>query len=228
MGQEIEKILLNREHEVFVRGSSKAPLFCKDLYGADVAIEFSRPDSAVRNLFECFEAEIPVVCGTTGWHNRLPEVLERCKEQNGTLFYASNFSLGVHIFQFVNRVLARCMNEFEEYQPSIMEIHHPEKLDAPSGTAITSAEVMMDELSKWDEWTINENDTAKLLITAERKKDVKGTHILSYQSSIDTIELKHEAHSREGFALGAVKAAEWVKNKTGVYRMQDMLKFENL
>ena len=120
------------------------------------------------------------------------------------------------------------MNEFEEYQPSIMEIHHPEKLDAPSGTAITSAEVMMDELSKWDEWTINENDTAKLLITAERKKDVKGTHILSYQSSIDTIELKHEAHSREGFALGAVKAAEWVKNKTGVYRMQDMLKFENL
>lgn len=228
MGREIEKILLNRQHEVFAKGNSQVPLFSKNLEGADVAIEFSRPDSAVRNLFECFEAGTPVVCGTTGWYNRLPEVRNVCTEYDGTLFYASNFSLGVHIFQFVNRVLARCMNQFDEYKPSITEIHHTEKLDAPSGTAITSAEVMTDELSNWADWTMNDNESKKLRITAERKPDVKGTHVLSYTSDIDTIELKHEAHSREGFALGAVKAAEWVKNKKGVYRMQDMLKLEHI
>mgnify|MGYP001323499171 CR=1 FL=1 len=228
MGQEVEKVLLKRGHDIFVKGTSKSPLFRKDLEGADVAIEFSRPESAVQNLIECFNAKTPVISGTTGWYERLPEVRSICAEYDGALFYASNFSLGVHIFQFVNRFLAKCMKDFGEYQPSITEIHHKEKLDAPSGTAITSAEVMLDELSNWDDWTMNETQSDKLLITAERKPDVKGIHILSYTSDIDIIELKHEAHSRKGFALGAVKAAEWIKNKKGVYSMQDMLKLEHI
>ncbi|MEO0405538.1 MAG: 4-hydroxy-tetrahydrodipicolinate reductase, partial [Bacteroidota bacterium] len=228
----IEEILLKRGHHVFAKGSSSTPLFSKDLEGADVAIEFSIPEKAVENIFRCFEAKVPVICGTTGWYQRVQEVKNVCHEHNGSLMFDSNFSLGVQLFQQANSVLAKIMNGFDTYLPIIHEIHHKEKLDAPSGTAITTAEVMLDELDGLTGWDTFDADLYKedlrdeknIPITHSREHNVKGTHVISYTSKVDQIELKHQAFSRDGFALGAVLAAEWLVNKKGIYRMSDMLK----
>ncbi|NQX91494.1 MAG: 4-hydroxy-tetrahydrodipicolinate reductase [Flavobacteriales bacterium] len=232
MGKAIEEILLQRGHTVFAKGTSSAPLFAENLRGADVAIEFSVPEKAVDNIFRCFEANVPVVCGTTGWYNRIQEVRSVCEEQEGSLLFDSNFSLGVQLFQQTNRYLAKIMNGFESYQPKIHEIHHTEKLDAPSGTAISTAEIMLEELSAYSQWDsfdsddYNENfrEEKHLPITHSREEDVKGTHVISYTSKVDQIELKHQAFSRDGFALGAVLGSEWLLKKKGIYRMSDMLK----
>lgn len=229
MGKAIEKILLTAGHQVHQSFNSTTPVTSDALKGADVAIEFSEPGTAVANIKACFDARVPVVVGTTGWYEQLDEIKALQKQQNGGLFIASNFSIGVHIFQQTNRFLAKLMNQFNEYVPSIHEIHHLQKLDAPSGTAITTAEVMLNELNDFTIWSNDKNTTdSELIISSARLPNVKGTHEIRYTSEIDTIELRHEAHSRKGFAMGAIKAAEWMLTKKGLFSMDDMLNINEL
>ncbi|MGB0885701.1 MAG: 4-hydroxy-tetrahydrodipicolinate reductase [Chitinophagales bacterium] len=228
MGKTIEKILLERGHEIVLKiGSSNlADLTIKNLQKADVAIEFTKPDSAVANYYKCFEAGIPVVSGTTAWLNKLDEVKQKLKEKNATLFYAPNFSIGVNIFFKVNEVLAKLMNNHTNYNVEMEEIHHLQKLDSPSGTAIKTAEGILKNLERKTTWKeaeeVSENE---IQIHAKREKGVAGTHAVHYFSEEDSIELKHTAHSRKGFALGAVLAAEWVLGKKGIFGMENMLAF---
>ncbi|MGB1018368.1 MAG: 4-hydroxy-tetrahydrodipicolinate reductase [Chitinophagales bacterium] len=228
MGKTIEKILLERGHEIVLKiGSSNlADLTIKNLQKADVAIEFTKPDSAVANYYKCFEAGIPVVSGTTAWLNKLDEVKQKLKEKNATLFYAPNFSIGVNIFFKVNEVLAKLMNNHTNYNVEMEEIHHLQKLDSPSGTAIKTAEGILKNLERKTSWKeaeeVSENG---IQIHAKREKGVAGTHAVHYFSEEDSIELKHTAHSRKGFALGAVLAAEWVLGKKGIFGMENMLAF---
>lgn len=229
MGKAIESVIAGiPQHEVILRydGESAGPLTTSMLKEADVAIEFSTPDTAVLNIYTCFAAGVPVVVGTTGWHKQLPAVTLRCEETNSTLFWASNFSIGVNIFFAVNKYLAKVMNEQEQYDVTLEEIHHTEKLDAPSGTAITLATGVLEELDRKHVW-VNQpaEGEEQLSIISKREEGVPGTHLVTYQSGIDTIEISHVAHSRLGFAQGAVKAAEWVHGKYGVYTMSDMLQF---
>ncbi len=226
MGHEIEEILVSRGHTVSLRSTSETPFKPNDLLGSDVAIEFSRPEVAVDNIFKCFEANVPVVCGTTGWYIRLDEVKTEAREKSGSLLYASNFSIGMNIVFHVNRMLARIMDEQPEYKASISEIHHVKKLDKPSGTGITLAEGIIDEMAKYDSWKNEEtSEPGELPLISERIGDVPGTHIVSYTSDVDKIELRHDAFNRKGFALGAVKGAEWLFEKKGVYSIHDFLKF---
>lgn len=230
MGKEIEKIALSRGHTIGVIINTDEEWFDKKglliKNDIDVAIEFSTPKSAVRNITQCFEAGLPVVVGTTGWLDELDYVKQLCIDGDHTLFYASNFSLGVNIFFELNRKLAQMMNKHPDYIPDIEEIHHKQKLDSPSGTAITIANDMVRNLSgkvAWTNQTNSRND--EIPIISKRIDDVPGTHIVSYASEEDKIEIKHTAFGRKGFAFGAVLAAEFVKGKVGIFGMKDMLGF---
>ncbi|MBL4663760.1 MAG: 4-hydroxy-tetrahydrodipicolinate reductase [Flavobacteriaceae bacterium] len=220
MGKTIERLAIQKGHTIIYKSSST--LSEGDISHADVAIEFSVPETAFKNISRCFELNIPVVSGTTGWLSQMDEVLKKCEGSNGSFIYASNFSIGVNLFFNLNEKLAQLMQPWQDYEANIEEVHHTQKLDAPSGTAITIAEGILkySEKNKWGLDTKNEKD---LNITAKRINDVKGTHIVNYRSEVDTITIKHEAHTRDGFAKGAIIAAEWLQDKTGVFSMNDVL-----
>lgn len=223
MGKIIEQVAVDRGHEIVCRVNSNADDV--DLGTPDVAIDFSTPSAAASNIYRCFEANTPVVVGTTGWYDQFPAIEAEALKNDKALFYATNFSVGVNIFFELNKQLARVMNRFEEYDPSMVETHHCEKLDAPSGTAITLGEGIIDQLERKNTWL---NDAAfkedELTILSRREPDVPGTHEITYSSPIDEISIKHEAKNRMGFATGAVLAAEWLVGKTGVFTMRDLLK----
>lgn len=222
MGKVIEKVALERGHEIVLRKSSTSTF--EGLENADVAIDFSIPDAALCNISACLNTNIPIVSGTTGWLSNYDEMLELCQEKNGAFIYGSNFSLGVNIFFELNAYLAKIMAPFHNYKVTLEEIHHTQKLDAPSGTALTLANEIIAQ-SAYTGWTLEDPKKDSLLITAKRIENVPGTHTVSYNSEVDAIEIKHIAHNREGFALGAVLAAEWILGKTGVFTMKDVLKF---
>ena len=227
MGKEIEKIALERGHEILLKINSLESKvdFPKNISEADIAIEFSTPESAVENIMTCFDSNIPVVVGTTGWLQKMPEIKKVCTEKNQGLFYASNFSIGVNLFFQLNTYLAKLMNPYKEYDVTMEEIHHIHKKDAPSGTAITLAEEIIANNSSKKNWTnTSSNQPEKLSIVSKRIDEVPGTHTILYQSEVDAIEIKHIANNRKGFAFGAVLAAEWMINKKGIFGMNDLLK----
>ena len=226
MGKAIEEIAIKNGHEIVLKITSKniADFNVENLKQADVAIEFTNPHSAVDNLKKCFDANVPVVCGSTGWLNKWQEIENYCTEKNGALLFASNFSVGVNIFFELNKKLAALMNNRPEYNISIEEIHHTQKKDAPSGTAITLAEGILNNNQNKEKWVLGETENnVELSITSKRIDPAPGTHIINYNSSIDSIEIKHTAHNRIGFASGAVLAAEFLKGKKGIYYMSDVL-----
>lgn len=257
MGHMIETIAKERGHEisVIIDEDNEADIDSKAFRKSDVAIEFTRPDVAVNNLLRCFSAGIPVVCGTTGWLDSLPAVKSVCDSGKGALFYSSNFSIGVNIFEAVSRYLAGIMNNYPQYKPSMEEVHHIHKLDHPSGTAITIAEELIEVSNKVNNWketpeteegandtesTANTENSTTLFISHRREGEVAGIHTVTWDSPQDSITISHSAKSREGFALGAVLAAEWLAEKckkfsvgpikigsgqTGFFTMKDMLKF---
>lgn len=220
MGKTIERLATERGHEIIYR--IKDDIANYDLSKADVAIDFSIPDAAFKNITTCFEQQVPVVSGTTGWLEKYEEAIEKCNQQDGAFIYASNFSLGVNLFFELNRKLAEMMSSFPDYSVGIEEIHHTQKLDAPSGTAITLAEQIIKSTDKTG-WKLDHAREKEIPIIAQRIENVPGTHVVSYQSKIDTINIEHIAHSRDGFALGAIVAAEWLQNKKGVFSMKDVL-----
>ena len=226
MGKEVEKIALERGHEVILKIEEDEEY---DISEADVAIDFSVPKAAFNNITSCFKKNIPVISGTTGWLEDYEKAITICKKNNGSFIYASNFSIGVNLFFELNKKLSRIMNSNNNYTPSIEEIHHTKKLDAPSGTAITIAEQTIKN-SSIKEWCLQTNrakvDKEIIPISSKRIKDVPGTHIVTYESRIDSIEIKHTAHNRKGFAHGAIIAAEWLINKSGVYTMKDVLNLD--
>ncbi len=226
MGKEIEKIALDRGHEIVLKIDISNPeeLTVANLRKADVAIEFTTPDSAIANHKLCFEAGIPVVSGTTGWLGHFPKVQEWCKAMNGTFFYASNFSLGVNLFFVLNKKLAELMAPHKEYLVEMKEIHHTQKLDAPSGTAITLAEGIMENIPEKKSWVNHPTaEPSEISITSEREGQVPGTHIIRYDSEVDYLEITHLAKSRKGLAFGAVLAAEFSFGKKGILTMNDLL-----
>lgn len=227
MGHAIERIALERGHEIVCkidvdnRNDFDSPEFAS----ADVAIEFTTPATAVDNYIKAFAKGVPVVSGSTGWTSRMPEIKEMCTDGKATFFWTSNFSIGVNIFFALNRYLASMMKEFPQYTPEMKEIHHIHKLDHPSGTAITLAEGIESADPTIKGWTEEENeaDSHTMLIRHEREGEVPGTHIISWDSPVDAITIEHRAKSREGFALGAVMAAEWCKDKKGFLSMDMMM-----
>ncbi len=220
MGKEIEKIAISRGHEIVIRKDVDDEI---EITLADVAIDFSVPNSAFNNISNCLNNNVPVISGTTGWLEHYKDAVALCTEKKGAFIYASNYSLGVNIFFELNKQLAKMMNTVEGYNISMEEIHHTLKLDAPSGTAITLAEGIIENSSK-NNWELGEKTSEEnIAIVAKRIPDVPGTHTVWYESEVDTIEIKHTAHSRKGFALGAVIAAEWIADKTGVFSMKDVL-----
>ncbi|UAB75736.1 4-hydroxy-tetrahydrodipicolinate reductase [Mesoflavibacter sp. SCSIO 43206] len=220
MGQAIEQIAISRGHDIVIKTSSNTGYNIKE---ADVAIDFSIPNAAFNNISNCLNNDVPVISGTTGWLDKYNDAVSLCKKNKGAFIYASNFSLGVNIFFELNEILAKMMTKLDDYKVDIEEIHHTKKLDAPSGTAITLAEGVIKNHSQYSNWKLDESTENTLPITAKRIPDVPGTHIITYKSDIDTIKIEHEAHSRQGFALGAVIAAEWIIGKTGVFTMKDVL-----
>ena len=235
MGKVIEQVIIDQHKgdEIVLRIGEENldDLTIANLQKADVAIEFTRPDAAIPNINLCFDAGIPVVVGTTAWLDRLEDVKKTCAEKNGGLFYAPNFSIGVNIFFEINRKLATIMDHQPQYDVTIEEIHHMEKLDAPSGTAIRTAELIIDGMSQKSTWALADSTTslpaspASLLITAKREPHVPGTHVVTYSSDADEIQLIHQAKTRRGFAEGAVMAARWMVGRKGVHEMKDMLSF---
>ena len=227
MGKTIEQIAIARGHEIVARIDidNQQDFESAEFKSADVAIEFSQPQSAMDNYRRAFAAGVKVVSGTTGWLESMPEVKEACANGN-TFFYSSNYSLGVNIFFALNKYLAKIMNGFANYEVSMEETHHIHKLDAPSGTAITLAEGIIENISRKEGWVEGvEPNTQQIGITSFRRDEVPGIHTIKYESDVDTITITHDAKSRAGFALGAVVAAEFIKDKTGFITMQDMLKF---
>lgn len=220
MGKSIETIALDRNHNITLKATSSTTTF--DFSETDVAIDFSIPSTAVNNIKKAIEAGVTVISGTTGWLDHYDEVLDYCRANDGTFLYASNFSLGVNIFFEINSRLSQLMASVEGYNTEIEEIHHTQKLDAPSGTAITLAEQIIDN-TRYKGWTLNKPNSDELHIEAKRIPEVPGTHEITYNSEIDSISIKHTAHSRQGFALGAVIAAEWIKDKKGIFTMRDVL-----
>lgn len=230
MGQLIAKILESKGHEVVLKVDidNRHSVTDDELKQADVAIEFSMPKVAVDNYKWCFDCGVPVVSGTTGWLDRWAEVVEYCKEKSGGFFYASNYSIGVNIFFHLNKQLAKIMSNFKEYGILLEETHHIHKLDAPSGTAITIADGILENHEAYDAWKLIEGTEAQsneLPIVAHRIGEVPGIHKVTYKSGVDEISIEHSAYSREGFAKGAVVAAEFMAGKQGVYSMDDLLKF---
>lgn len=225
MGKFIEQIALERGHEIAGKITSKNRHELKSI-NADVAIEFSQPEAAFENIKFCLENGIPVACGTTGWLEQKPAIEKLTQRCNGTFFYASNFSVGVNIFFKLNEYLASMMNTRKEYTVHIDEIHHTGKKDAPSGTAITLAEGILNHIPYLKKWVKEKTDHAdELPISSFRIDDIPGTHLIKFASAIDDIEIRHTAHSREGFAKGAVQVAEWLPGKKGVLSMEDFLQF---
>ncbi|MDF2432895.1 MAG: 4-hydroxy-tetrahydrodipicolinate reductase [Mucilaginibacter sp.] len=238
MGKIIEKMAIDRKHEIVLKigTDNQDQLTIENLQMADVAIEFSTPATVSGNIDVCFKANVPVVVGTTGWYNQLQQVKEQCEQSNCSLIYASNFSVGVNVFFYVNKILAKLMNKYPYYDVQVEEIHHTQKLDSPSGTAITIAEGIIENLEAKKEWanvlttggeeTADENiKSNQLLIESLRIENVPGTHTVIYDSEVDSIEFKHTAHNRNGFALGAILAAEWIQEKKGFHSIQDMFDF---
>ena len=220
MGQAIEKVAVERGHEIVIRKDVE-PLEV-DLSIADAAIDFSHPSAAFDNIKLCIDNDVPVVSGTTGWLDKYEEVKEYCELKKGSFIYASNFSIGVNLFFNLNAYLAQMMKNIKGYEPTMEEIHHIHKLDAPSGTAISLANDILENSEK-DKWNSSSPDKKELFIKVKREGEVPGTHSVAYSSAIDEIEIKHTAFNREGFALGAVVAAEWLKDKSGVFSMKDVL-----
>lgn len=220
MGQVIERIALERGHEIVLKKSSKDTF--DGLENADVAIDFSVPDAAVTNISTCLNSNMSVISGTTGWLENYDKMVSLCNEKQGAFIYGSNFSLGVNIFFELNNHLAKIMAKFSQYKVEMEEIHHTQKLDAPSGTAITLAKGIIDN-SDYSSWALENAKEDEILIDAKRIEGIPGTHSVFYNSEIDSIEIKHTAHNREGFALGAVIAAEWIVGKRGIFTMKDVL-----
>ncbi len=228
MGHQIEQVVIERGHEIvsIIDVNNTIDFDSPAFKSADVAIEFSTPASAIENYRKCFAAHIPVVAGTTGWLEHLDEVKTACIDGKQTFFYASNYSLGVNIFFALNEYLARIMNKYPDYNVKMEEIHHIHKLDAPSGTAITLAEDIVKNLDRKKNWSLEkENKASDIAIHCIREGEVPGIHEIVYESEVDTISIKHDAISRKGFALGAVVAAEFIKDKRGFLGMSDLLKF---
>lgn len=226
MGMAIEEIALQRGHEIVLKINidNLEDNTISNIQKADVAIEFSGPESAFDNLVKCFNAGIPVVCGSTGWLSRFEEARNYCNQKKGGLIYASNFSVGVNIFFALNKTLASLLSKQPEYDVDITEIHHTQKRDAPSGTAITLAEQILERVDRKKTW-INQHaqDATELSILSERIDPAPGTHRVRYHSEVDDIEIIHTAHNRKGFALGAVLAAEFIAGKKGIFSMADVL-----
>lgn len=220
MGQTIEQLALAQADQIVFKRSANEEQ--GELAQADVAIDFSSPEAAFDNISSAIEAGIPVVSGTTGWLDRYQEMLKLCEARNGTFVYASNFSVGVNLFFALNRKLGELMQGHPEYKASMQEIHHTQKLDAPSGTAISLAEDLLPYMQT-DNWVLGKESDSGLPIEALREGDVKGTHIIRFDSAVDTISIEHRAHSREGFAQGALMAARWALDKKGIYSMADVL-----
>ncbi|MFD2588306.1 4-hydroxy-tetrahydrodipicolinate reductase [Croceitalea marina] len=220
MGKMLEQIAVSRGHSIVAKidVGTKAIDFNK----IDIAIDFSTPDAAYGNITSCFENSVPVISGTTGWLSKFDDAIAQCAENNGAFIYASNFSLGVNIFFELNKQLAKMMAGLKDYSIAMEEIHHTQKLDAPSGTAITLAEGII-ENSEYTNWKMENNQENTIPITAKRIGKTPGTHTINYDSAVDSIEIKHTAHGREGFALGAIIAAEWLVDKTGIFTMKDVL-----
>ena len=229
MGKAIEEIAISRGHSVVVKFNSQNPLESSQLRTTDVAIEFSQPDLALKHIKLCADGQIPIVVGTTAWEEHLPEIINHIDKREASLIYSSNFSIGVNLFFEMNKYLARLMNDKTDYVASITEIHHTQKIDAPSGTAVTLAKDLISNHPTYSSWKLtgqSENmEKSDLPISAIREENVPGTHLISYTSEIDTLTIEHQAHNRKGFALGAVIAAEFIHKKQGVYTMSDILKF---
>ena len=221
MGKVIEKIALERGHEIVLKKTDSNSF--ENLLNADIAIDFSIPDAAFINISECLNNNIPIISGTTGWLNNYSKIEQLCNEKKGSFIYSSNFSLGVNLFFKLNENLAKMMRKFSQYSVSMQEIHHTQKLDAPSGTAISLANQII-ENSEYQDWTLNQNTLPnEIYIDAQRIENIPGTHSVNYNSDVDSIEIIHTAHNREGFALGAVIAAEWLVGKKGIFTMKDVL-----
>lgn len=228
MGKAIEQIALDRGHTIAAKFDSKNLLHEADLSNVDVAIEFTKPDLAVGHIQFCIQNQVPIVVGTTAWGNSLELVKESVKSQNGSLLHSSNFSVGVNIFFEINKRLAQLMSGQSGYKAELEEIHHLQKIDAPSGTAITLANGILENNQDYVSWVLGEEkkphtNEGQLGVTSYRKPDVPGTHIVHYSSPTDTITISHEAHNRTGFAFGAVIAAEWLIDKKGTFTMSDVL-----
>ena len=227
MGKEIEQILIARGHTIplIIDLNNTNDLDAAHLKEIDVAIEFTTPSTAYGNVVKCLEAGVPVVCGTTAWLDKLPQVEQLCKEKTGAFFYASNYSIGVNIFFEINRRLAQLMNRFGEYDVTIEETHHTQKKDAPSGTAVTLAEGILENLDRKQKWVCGTTTVPEELeVVAIRRSVVPGTHTVTYESDVDSLSITHMAKSRRGFALGAVLAAEYLYGKTGIFSMKDLMK----
>lgn len=220
MGKMIEQLAIKRGHEI----TAKIDLGAKkiDFDAFDVAIDFSMPSAAFDNIKMCIQNGVPIVSGTTGWLKDYDNAVTYCNQHDGAFIYASNYSLGVNVFFEMNEYLAKMMKTLDQYKVSMEEIHHTQKLDAPSGTAITLAEGIISN-SNYQDWKLDHAKDDEISIVAKRIDDVPGTHTIEYKSVVDSIEIKHTAHNREGFALGAIIAAEWLRNKTGVFSMRDVL-----
>ena len=223
MGKIVEKLAIKKGHTIVSRINQYSSK--EEILKADIAIEFSTPQAAVSNIKFCLENDIPIVSGTTGWLVHYDKMIKLCENRNGSFIYASNFSIGVNLFFYINEYVSNLIEPWKDYQVSIEEVHHNQKLDIPSGTAVTLAEGIIRNSEKKN-WELNGTDAENINITAKRINDIKGTHIINYNSNIDTISIKHEAHSRDGFALGAILAAEWLADKKGIFTMKDVLQIK--
>ena len=221
MGKTIEQIAIKRGHKIVLTVDKDDTDY--DITKADVAIDFSIPTEAFNNISNCINNNVPVISGTTGWLENYDNAVALCKEKQGAFIYASNYSLGVNIFFELNKTLAKMMGALKQYNVSMEEIHHTQKLDAPSGTAISLANDIISKHDSFDNWKLEENGEKTIPITAKRIENVPGTHTVNYESEVDSISIEHVAHNRQGFALGAVIAAEWIADKTGVFTMNDVL-----
>ena len=225
MGKEIEKIAQNRGHSIhlIIDLDNAIDTQSDKFRECDVAIEFTNPSSVISNIYASFDANVPIVIGTTGWHEDLDHITEKCITGNNALFHASNFSVGVNLFFAINEYASKIMNSFSDYEVSMQESHHIHKLDAPSGTAISLADIITENLDQKDSWTLENAEKNQIPINVTREGEITGFHEINYESVVDTIKLSHNAKSRTGFALGAVLAAEFIINKQGVYSMKDLL-----
>ncbi len=221
MGKTIEQIAINRGHKIVLTVDKDDDNY--DITKADVAIDFSIPTVAFNNISNCLNNGVPVISGTTGWLEHYDKAVALCEEKKGAFIYASNYSLGVNIFFELNKTLAKMMSTLKQYNVSMEEIHHTQKLDAPSGTAISLANDIIAHNSNFEKWQLDESGEKSIPIVAKRIADVPGTHTIKYESEVDTISIEHIAHNRQGFALGAVVAAEWIVGKSGVFSMNDVL-----
>jgi 4-hydroxy-tetrahydrodipicolinate reductase len=221
MGQTIEQIALKRGHNIVLKVDKDDEGY--DITKADVAIDFSIPTVAYSNISNCLNNNVPVISGTTGWLENYDKAVALCKEKKGAFIYASNYSLGVNIFFELNKTLAKMMSNLKQYNVSMEEIHHTKKLDAPSGTAISLANDIISNHSSYTNWKLDDNGETTIPIIAKRIEDVPGTHTVTYESEVDTITIDHVANNRQGFALGAVIAAEWIVGKSGIFTMNDVL-----